>query len=101
MIGKIYRIQAFVSWALVGGLFLLIEFGDVSWLRSLEAAGVLSIWMAMAWIRTILPVGTVLAILAVLYWLVFLRCLPPRRIRRATAPEGYTAGDMGSVSLLL
>ena len=64
MIGKIYRIQAFVSWALVGGLFLLIEFGDVSWLRSLEAAGVLSIWTAMAWIRTILPVGTVLAILA-------------------------------------
>ena len=40
---------------------------------------------------------TVLAILAVLYWLVFLRCLPPRRIRRATPPEGYTAGDMGSV----
>ena len=40
---------------------------------------------------------TVLAILALLYWLVFLRCLPPRRIRRATAPEGYTAGDMGSV----
>lgn len=40
---------------------------------------------------------TVLAILAVVYWLVFLRCLPPRRIRRGTAPEGYTAGDMGSV----
>ena len=27
----------------------------------------------------------------------FLRCLPPRRIRRGTAPAGYTAGDMGSV----
>ncbi|MBR3764896.1 MAG: hypothetical protein IKK57_10160 [Clostridia bacterium] len=64
MIGKIYRIQAYISWAVVGGLFLLIEFGDIAWLRSMAASGVLSIWTAMAWIRTILPVGTVLAILA-------------------------------------
>lgn len=40
---------------------------------------------------------TVLAVLALVYWLVFLRCLPPRRIRRSTPPEGYTAGDLGSV----
>lgn len=40
---------------------------------------------------------TVLAILAVLYWLIFMGCLPPRRIRRGIPPEGYTAGDMGSI----
>ena len=35
------------------------------------------------------------AILALIYWLAFLRCLPPRRIRRTTAPDGITAGDIG------
>lgn len=34
---------------------------------------------------------------AALYWLVFLRCLPPKRVRRAIPPEGVTAGMMGSV----
>lgn len=38
----------------------------------------------------------VCGILALVYWLVFLRCLPPRRIRRATAPDGLTAGEMGA-----
>ena len=38
----------------------------------------------------------VCGILALVYWLVFLRCLPPRRIRRATAPDGLTAGEMGT-----
>lgn len=34
-------------------------------------------------------------LLALAYWLVFLRCLPPRAIRRTTAPDGITAGDIG------
>lgn len=34
--------------------------------------------------------------LALLYWLIFLRCLPPRRLRVSGPPEGLTAGDMGS-----
>lgn len=33
--------------------------------------------------------------LAFLYWLVFLRCLPPRRIRRTTPPDGVGAGELG------
>lgn len=35
------------------------------------------------------------ALLALVYWLVFLRCLPPRAIRRTTAPDGVSAGDIG------
>lgn len=35
------------------------------------------------------------ALLALVYWLVFLRCLPPRAIRRTTAPDGISAGDIG------
>lgn len=34
-------------------------------------------------------------ILALVYWLIFLRCLPPRRARRVTPPDGLTAGEMG------
>lgn len=34
--------------------------------------------------------------LALLYWLLFLRCFPLLRERRATAPEGITAGELGS-----
>lgn len=34
---------------------------------------------------------------AALYWLLFLRCLPPRRISCSRAPGGYTAGQAGSV----
>lgn len=36
-----------------------------------------------------------LIFLAGLYWLVFLRCKPPRRLRRTQAPNGLTAGEMG------
>ncbi len=36
-----------------------------------------------------------LAALALVYWLVGLRCLPPRRVHRSTPPEGLTAGDVG------
>ena len=38
----------------------------------------------------------VCALLALIYWLVFLRCLPPRVLRRTTAPDGITAGDLGA-----
>lgn len=34
--------------------------------------------------------------LALLYWLLFLRCLPPRRISRFLPPDGLNAGEMGS-----
>lgn len=34
--------------------------------------------------------------LAALYWLIFLRCLPPRRVHRSTPPEGLSAGALGS-----
>lgn len=36
----------------------------------------------------------VFAILALVYWIIFLRCLPPRRLRRVTPPDGITAGDI-------
>lgn len=39
----------------------------------------------------------VLAGLAALYWLIFLRCLPPRIMTCSWAPESYTAGQAGSV----
>lgn len=39
----------------------------------------------------------VFSVLAVLYWIFFLRCLPPRRVRRTTPPEGFNAGQLGSV----
>lgn len=35
------------------------------------------------------------AILAFLYWILFLRCLPPRAIRCTNSPDGITAGDLG------
>ena len=35
--------------------------------------------------------------LAVLYWAIFLRCRPVRRITSAAAPEGFSAGQMGAV----
>ena len=37
----------------------------------------------------------VFAGLALLYWLLFLRCLPPRRRYCPEPPEGYTAGELG------
>ena len=38
--------------------------------------------------------------LAVLYWMIFLRCAPYRRIHCPTPPEGLTAGQIGSVLTL-
>jgi hypothetical protein len=36
-----------------------------------------------------------LALLALVYWLAALRCLPPKRLRRTQPPEGITAGELG------
>lgn len=36
-----------------------------------------------------------LTLLAAAYWLVFLRCKFPRRVRRVQAPDGITAGELG------
>jgi hypothetical protein len=41
------------------------------------------------------PMG-ICAGLALLYWLVFLRCAPLLRTRRTTPPEGITAGEVGT-----
>ena len=38
----------------------------------------------------------VFALLATLYWFLFLRCLPPRLLRRANTPDAVTAGDIGA-----
>ncbi len=35
--------------------------------------------------------------LAFLYWLLFLRNLPPRRQRNPEPPQGFTAGELGSI----
>lgn len=35
--------------------------------------------------------------LALLYWLLTMRCLPPRHSRESAAPDGYSAGELGSV----
>lgn len=43
----------------------------------------------------VVPMG-VCAALAFLYWLLFLRTLPFIRTRRATPPEGITAGELGN-----
>ncbi len=42
----------------------------------------------------------VCALLALLYWLLFMGSLPPRRQSSATAPEGITAGQLGAVLTL-
>ncbi len=39
----------------------------------------------------------VFAALAALYWLIFLQCPPLTRSRCTTAPEGYTAGQLGCI----
>lgn len=39
----------------------------------------------------------VCAVLALVYWLVFMRCLPAGRVKRAVAPDGVGAGELGSV----
>ena len=35
------------------------------------------------------------AALALLYWIIWLRAMPLRRVRRATPPEGVSAGELG------
>lgn len=40
---------------------------------------------------------TLFAVLALLYWILFLRCAPPRRKVQPIPPEGCTAGELGSV----
>lgn len=42
----------------------------------------------------------VLAVLALGYWLVCMRCLPVFRTRRAGAPDGIGAGELGSVMVM-
>ena len=42
----------------------------------------------------------VCCILAALYWLLFLRCLPPRREECSAPPQGYGAGEMGTILTL-
>jgi len=39
----------------------------------------------------------VIAGACLLYWLIFLRCLPPKRISYSIPPESYTAGEFGCV----
>lgn len=39
-----------------------------------------------------------LLLLALAYWLVFLRCPLPHRLRRVQPPDGITAGELGCVS---
>lgn len=39
-------------------------------------------------------------VVALLYWLLFLRCKPPRRRLSTTAPEGVSAGQIGAVMTL-
>jgi len=38
--------------------------------------------------------------LALLYWLLTMRCLPPRRVWVTTGPEGHTAGELDSLLTL-
>lgn len=42
----------------------------------------------------------VCAVLALLFWLIALRCLPPRRTFETAPPEGYSAGELGSLLTL-
>lgn len=42
----------------------------------------------------------VCAVLALLYWIFFMRSIPPRRQVTASAPEGITAGQVGAVLTL-
>jgi hypothetical protein len=40
------------------------------------------------------------AVLALVYWILFLRCLPVRRISRASPPDAVGAGEIGSVTVM-
>lgn len=35
--------------------------------------------------------------LALLYWIIFLRCLPPRRVSVTAPTDGFTAGQLGTI----
>ena len=64
MIGKIYRIQAYVTWTLYVALALLAFFGGFDVCNKLRLAGVLLPLFEIAMVRLVLPVGTVLAVFA-------------------------------------
>lgn len=64
MIGKIYRIQGYVTWALFIILGLLAFVGGFDVCNKLRLAGVLLPLFEVAMIRLVLPVGTVLAVFA-------------------------------------
>lgn len=40
------------------------------------------------------------AVAALVYWILFLRCLPVRRVRRASPPDVIGAGEVGSVLVM-
>ncbi len=46
--------------------------------------------------QTVNTLTTVFFVVALLYWVIFLRNLPTWPTRRPTPPEGYTAGELGS-----
>lgn len=47
--------------------------------------------------QTVETFSTVFLLIALAYWVLFLRNLPSWPARRATPPEGYTAGELGSL----
>lgn len=51
-------------------------------------------------VETAITLTTVFSVVALLYWLLFLRNLPGWPAVRSTPPEGYSAGEMGSVLCL-
>ncbi len=51
-------------------------------------------------VGTVTTFTTVFLLLALLYWVLFLRNLPTWPTVRPTPPEGYTAGELGSVLCL-
>lgn len=64
MLNKIYRIQAYATWALYIALALLALIGKFDVCNKLRQAGVLVPLFEIAVIRLVLPVGTVLAVFA-------------------------------------
>lgn len=64
MLNKIYRIQAYATWALFIALGLLAVFGKFDVCNKLRLAGVLLPLFEIAMTRLLLPVGTVLAVFA-------------------------------------
>lgn len=64
MIGKIYRIQAYMTWALFAAIALFMFFGSYEQSLALNRAGLLAPLYYVALVRWLLPVGTVLAVFA-------------------------------------